>query len=113
MAIRDDGDRDEAAAVVARLGLESDPRVRCDRNERNLGMVANWNASLDAVATPLASLLHADDLLLPGYVRCMRGLAAANAGAAAFFCEARIIDRNGAELFSLADRIIRGRRRKT
>lgn len=107
LAIRDDGERDEARAVVDGLGLTDDPRVSCVRNASNLGMVANWNLCLDAVETPLATLLHADDALGPSYVRTMRALAGANPDDTAFFCEARIIDESGNQRFSLADWIKR------
>lgn len=105
--IADDGERGEAEHVVAELDLGGHPRVRCTRNAHNLGMVANWNACLDRAPTPLATLLHADDRLEPGYVRAMRTLAAANPGAVAFFCDAHIIDAAGRERFSFADWIKR------
>jgi glycosyltransferase involved in cell wall biosynthesis len=107
LAIRDDGERGEASAVIAQLGLADHPRVRCVSNAANLGMVANWNVCLDDASTPLAMLLHADDALEPGYVRSMRALAAAHPSATAFFCEARIIDATGRERFSFADWIKR------
>ncbi len=107
LAIRDDGERDEARAVVEELGLADHPRVSCTCNTSNLGMVANWNACLDAVETPLAALLHADDALEPDYVGTMRALARSHSDATAFFCEARIIDDSGNERFSFADWIKR------
>ena len=107
LAIRDDGERDEVRAVVHELGLADDPRVSCARNGSNLGMVANWNRCLDAVETPLATLLHADDALDPSYVRTMRSLARRHPDDTAFFCEARIIDESGHQRFSLADWIKR------
>ena len=59
-------------AVITELGLSDDPRVECLANPSNLGMVANWNACLDAARTPLVTLLHADDALEPAYARTMR-----------------------------------------
>lgn len=107
LTVCDDSERDEARGVIEALGLSTDPRVRCIQNSSNLGMVGNWNACLDYVATPLGSLLHADDALQRDYVGTMRKLAAAYPGAAAFFCGARVIDARGFERFSFADWIKR------
>ena len=103
LSVRDDGERDEARAVITELGLSDDPRVECLANPSNLGMVANWNACLDAARTPLVTLLHADDALEPAYARTMRALAREHPEPTAFFCEARIIDEYGAPRFSFAD----------
>ena len=107
LVIRDDGEAGDASDVVRELGLEGDPRVHCTHNPGNLGMVANWNACLDDAETPLATLLHADDLLAPGYVATMRALAGRYREATAFFCDAQIIDARGRERFSFADWIKR------
>lgn len=107
LIIFDDSERDEAVAAVEALGLSDHPRVDCIRNPRNLGMVANWNACLNAITTPLGSLLHADDALEPHYVRTMRSLAAAYPGASAYFCDAGIIGSDDRPLFSFADWIKR------
>jgi glycosyltransferase involved in cell wall biosynthesis len=103
LSVRDDGERDEARTVIDELGLSDDPRVDCVANPANLGMVANWNACLDAVGTPLVTLLHADDALEPSYVKTMRALAREHPEPTAFFCEARIIDAHGTPRFSFAD----------
>ncbi|MEZ4217080.1 MAG: glycosyltransferase family A protein [Myxococcota bacterium] len=105
LLVCDDGERGEARAVVAELGLDGDTRVRCVENARNLGMAANWNRCLDLADAPLVALLHADDALLPGYVACMRDLAARHPGATALYCDARVVDAAGAPVFSLADRV--------
>jgi len=107
LTVCDDGERNQAAGVVASLGLSRDPRVRCIRNPANQGMVLNWNRCLDAVETPLGCLMHADDALEPSYIRTMRQLAENHPNATAFFCGARIIDDQGRERFSFADWIKR------
>jgi len=40
--------------------------VRCYRNERNLGMVGNWNRALEYARGEYIKVLPADDRLLPG-----------------------------------------------
>ena len=77
--------------------------LRYVRNEKNLGMAANWNRCLDLARAPLATLLHADDELLPGYCARMVRAAAEHREAAAIFCGARIIGSDGEERFSFPD----------
>jgi hypothetical protein len=52
-------------------------------------------------------LLHNDDELLPNYVEVMLHAAADYPQAAAFFCQAKVIDAGGRERFSLADYVKR------
>ncbi|MGZ4723599.1 MAG: glycosyltransferase family 2 protein [Ilumatobacteraceae bacterium] len=56
-----------AEAVVAAL---ADSRVRYVRNERNLGISANFNRCLElgAANAEIVTVFHADDELEPGYV---------------------------------------------
>ena len=83
----------------------NDNRIAYHRNPRNLGMVHTWNLCLDRATGELVTLLHGDDLLLPDYASLVLELAAAHPGAAAFCCDASIIDADGAPTFSLADTV--------
>lgn len=102
-------DSGEPGAVRARVAALQDARITCLENARNLGMVATWNRALEeaAPAAGLVTLLHADDRLLPDYVRRMRALAAGEPRAAALFCAARTIGADGRARFSLQDDIKR------
>jgi glycosyltransferase involved in cell wall biosynthesis len=61
----DDASRDDPEAVVARLGAG---QVTFHRHERNIGMVANFNACIERAERPWVQILHGDDLVLPdGY----------------------------------------------
>lgn len=101
MLVCDDrGDEAGAQGVVASL---NDPRVRYERNKKNLGMAANWNRCLDLAPTDLVTLLHADDELLPNYVELMRAGARVHTLAVALFCGARVIDSAGQPSFSFTD----------
>ena len=97
----DDGASDQG--VEAWLHDLGDPRVAYHRNPGNLGMVPTWNACLDLARGELVTLLHADDLLRPGYAELMLGLAELHPRATAFCCEAEIVDARGVRTFSLAD----------
>jgi len=96
---------DEGAEPGVRELVEAqgDPRIEHRRNERRLGMVGNWNRGLDAAATELVTLLHADDELAPDYLDVMLPLADAFPRAVAVACDAEIVDGTGRPIFSLAD----------
>src|SRR5262249_10499692 len=63
----------------------------------------NWNRCFDLADTDLVNLLHNDDELLPNYVEEMLKAGRDYPDAAAFFCQARIIDGSGREVFSVVD----------
>ncbi len=102
LVVSDDSPDGSGAAVVARVG---DARVRYSRNAHTLGMAGNWNRCLELADTPLVTLLHADDELLPNYAAAMTAGAAAHPDAAALYCRARVVGPDGAPTFSLADRV--------
>lgn len=45
-----------------------EPHIVCYRNERNLGMVGNWNKCIDLCETEWLMIFHADDEMLPGAI---------------------------------------------
>jgi hypothetical protein len=81
----------------------NDPRARYLPANRRLAMVENWNRCLDAAETDLATLLHDDDELLPGYTGRVLRAAGEHPAAALFFCEARVIGADGRPRFSAPD----------
>lgn len=58
----DDASADETAAVVESF---ADPRIRLERNERNLGLPGSLNRLLPRVSSPLIARMDADDLCDP------------------------------------------------
>ena len=70
----DDGSSDGTPALVERHAAD-DPRVRLLRNERNLGLVGNWNRCLEAARGTWIKFLFQDDLLEPACVERMLALA--------------------------------------
>jgi glycosyltransferase involved in cell wall biosynthesis len=91
-----------ARELIASFG---DSRLRYLHNAENVGMVRNWNRCIEEADTPLVTLLHADDRLLPEYVSVMETLASEHPRAVAFHCAAQIIDAAGRPRFSLADAV--------
>ncbi|QJW91711.1 glycosyltransferase [Spirosoma taeanense] len=105
LLISNDGGPDPALdALVARF---ADSRVTLVHNERNMGMAGNWNACLDRADTPLVTLLHADDELLPNYTAVVMQAVADHPDATLYYCQASVVDENGQPSFSLPDRVKR------
>jgi glycosyltransferase involved in cell wall biosynthesis len=63
----DNGTTDETLQV-AEKAARRDPRVRFQRNERNLGMSGNFNALADAARGEFVVAIGDDDRLLPEFV---------------------------------------------
>lgn len=101
----DDGNPKESAAAL--VASYNHPRFAYHRNKINLGLAGNWNRCLDLATTPLVTLLHSDDALLPEYTATMVGLHRDHPEITAFYCRARIIGPDGRPCFSLADFIKR------
>jgi hypothetical protein len=66
--VSDNASTDETPAA---MGAISDPRLRYFRQERDLGMVGNWNACVARASGDLVLLLSDDDELLPGAARML------------------------------------------
>jgi glycosyltransferase involved in cell wall biosynthesis len=61
LVIVDDASTQPVGATVARY---NDPRVRFERNSRNLGLVSNWNRCLTLARGAYITIFHQDDLML-------------------------------------------------
>ena len=62
--IVDDGSTDDSALVIDAYRARSD-RVRVVRNDRNLGLVGNWNRCVDLAAHDWIKFVFQDDLIEP------------------------------------------------
>src|SRR3954454_10781550 len=93
-----------AETLVAQLG---DPRVRYVRNDRNLGVAANFNRCIDlsSAAAPIAVVFHADDELDPGYVAAIRDAHRAFPDAACVAPRVAVIDHDGKPARTVADTV--------
>ena len=97
----DDASPDKSArALVESL---DDDRISYIRNPTNLGLADNWNRCIDLCRTPLVTLLHADDELLPEYAAIMLAAHARWPSASAIFCGAQTIGPGGELLVSIRD----------
>src|SRR4051812_36129063 len=62
LIVMDDNSPDDTFAIASSY---LDPRVRCLRNERNLGAEGNWNRTLQEAKGRYVKLLPQDDVLEP------------------------------------------------
>lgn len=90
----DDASTDDTAAIAAAF---ADRGVTHHRNPRRLGAPANFNACLRRARGRLVHLLHADDLVLPGFYHRM-GRAMETSGAVAAVCRTEYVDETGRPL---------------
>ena len=101
LLISNDGGPDPVLeALVKRV---NDSRITLVHNAHNLGMAGNWNACLNRAETPLVTLLHADDRLLPNYAAATYKAAADHPQATLFYCQTTIINQHDEHQFSLPD----------
>ena len=93
-----------AEQVVAALG---DSRIRYVRNERNLGVAANFNRCLELAGSDseIVTVFHADDQLEPGYVAAVRAAHLAFPDAACVAPRVTVIDSAGRPTRTLVDSV--------
>ena len=58
----DDASTDASADIVRSFG---DPRIKVERNDARLGLVANWNRCLERASGRYVCVFHQDDLMMP------------------------------------------------
>jgi len=95
LVVIDNASTDRTAEIIKEF---NDPRIRAIRNERNLGMMGNWNRCLEEAVGDYIKLLPADDLIYP---TCLEKQVAAfiQHKNVALVCSSRdIIDVNGKKL---------------
>ena len=76
IVVVDDCSTDNSFEVASQYTC--DPRVRCERNERNLGVAGNWNRCLELARGPLVMVFGSDDLLDADYLALASELFEAN-----------------------------------
>jgi glycosyltransferase involved in cell wall biosynthesis len=69
--VDDTGERADETLAAWCAGL-AEPRVIYLRNEQNLGINRNFQRCVTLVENELAVIIGSDDLMLPGYVGCVR-----------------------------------------
>ncbi len=83
LIVSDNASTDRTPEIVGDLAA-SDPRVRCLRNERNLGAAPNYNRAWQAARGTYFKWLAHDDRMLPGYLEAT--VAALDAAPDAVLC---------------------------
>lgn len=91
--------------VAERYASEADPRVRYLRNERNLGIAANFQRCLELATGDAVMFLGSDDLLEPGFASRTHALLAQFPEADIVQPGVRVIDADGAAISPLGDRV--------
>jgi glycosyltransferase involved in cell wall biosynthesis len=91
--VSDDASTDGTVRKIAELG---DERVRLMRNERNLGLVGNWNASVRYSSGEFVKLLPADDVIASTCVSREARALQGNQGCSFTVCYTNILDAAGA-----------------
>jgi glycosyltransferase involved in cell wall biosynthesis len=66
----DDGSSDGSVALIKEYAIK-DARIKLIQNEKNLGLVGNWNKSIREAKHPWIKLLFQDDILYPECVEKM------------------------------------------
>lgn len=90
----DNASTDKTPAVVARHAAE-DSRIRSLRNERNIGMVPNFNLALREAKGDYLCLVCDDDLILPGHIEEKAALLDAYPEIGFVYCPWVLIDGDG------------------
>jgi glycosyltransferase involved in cell wall biosynthesis len=102
LVVTDDNYPDPSAGQWL-LSLD-DSRIEYIRNETNLGINANFQASLDRATAEWLTVFGCDDIMLPGYVARVKQLVSEHPTATIVQPGVRIIDDAGKATSTLVDR---------
>jgi glycosyltransferase involved in cell wall biosynthesis len=100
LVVVDDGQEPGVPEWFAELG---DDRVSYQRNERNLGVVGNYDKCLGLVEADHFVMMGTDDIMLPNYLSAVRSALAAYPGTSMVQPGVRVIDSAGEPSVTLAD----------
>lgn len=111
VVVSDNASTDGTANLLASY---CDPRLVCLHQERNLGMVTNWNACLSAASGDFFLLLSDDDLLYPSAIQKLikyyfveKDVIITAEEIGIVYCRSQLIDQSGKHLGeSVAGRFI-------
>jgi glycosyltransferase involved in cell wall biosynthesis len=90
--VLDDCSKDNTVELVESI---RDDRIKMYRNERNLGMVGNWNRCLEVAAGEFVKIVCADDLLDETAIEKEVAAMIASPGANLVESDTRLVDING------------------
>jgi len=87
----DDGPWDELRGVIAEF---KDPRIAFHKNEKNLGMIKNWNRCISLARGDIIAFCHDDDYYEPGYLAAAVQAFANDPLVGVWACSSRFFDEN-------------------
>lgn len=64
-----DNNSEDSSFDIAKGFEEENVSVKAIRNDKNLGMIRNWNKGLKLATADYVAILHSDDILDPGWSR--------------------------------------------
>ncbi|HEY9682427.1 MAG TPA: glycosyltransferase [Oculatellaceae cyanobacterium] len=102
LLISDDCSTDSSSAIIATLAAK-DSRIRHWKNEKNLGLFANYNAAMRQARGKFIKPYAQDDFWEPTILACELEALTANPTVALVACARRIVDENGQEIKVLAE----------
>jgi glycosyltransferase involved in cell wall biosynthesis len=105
VVVDDSPDDQGIESLVAEFG---DERMTVERNPTNLGVAGSFNRCFDLASergAELAMILHADDLLEPGYIATVRAAHAAAPEATCVATKVTVIDASGAPARTIPDTV--------
>lgn len=109
LIIGDDASPDSTVAVIERV-LAENPRphvkVKVIKHEKNMGVVANFNATLAAATGDVFVVMAGDDVSYPSRARVMAEVFAQNPKVRAITCASRYIDAEGNPIPSRAPSLV-------
>lgn len=87
-------DRSEDNTIAA-IRAASGDRARIEINSERLGLAGNWNRCAALARTPLISIFHQDDVMLPGHLVAHAASFAADCSLGMIASASRVIDDRG------------------
>lgn len=114
LVVGDDGSTDRTLDILERFAARSPFPVRVGRNPERLGSTLNFAATLSRAEGDLVLLCDQDDFWHPAKVERLTARFEADPALDAAFCDARLVDAQGAPLAPSLWRAVRfsGRRRQ-
>jgi glycosyltransferase involved in cell wall biosynthesis len=91
IVVDDRSDDDTLAVIRARAG----DRAKIERNSERLGLAGNWNRCVALATTPLISIFHQDDVMLPGHLSAHAASFAADGSLGLIASASMVIDDRG------------------
>ncbi len=92
LVVVNDASTDNSEKIIQSF---SDPRIKYHTNERNLGLVGNWNRCLQLASGEYICIFHQDDIMLPGNLEKKVALLDSNQNVGIVYSDTAVIDQNG------------------